>query len=286
MVNKLKLYAKWQIVNAAESFTLFFVKLFRLDTQKIYYECNGILKHLSHESGELWFITHILPRLLSDISEPVFLDIGANVGEYSIALAESLPSCRCYAIEPNPTTFEQLVADTRLISNIKPVNCGVGSERKEIKLYFYSSNSTTGHASLYKNAFKHTYSQDDANIDSATVTIERIDDLIDSRIIPETVIHFVKIDTEGHELEGLKGSLNTIKNRDVRVVQFEFNEMNVFSRVFLKDFYDLLGENWAFFRLDTQKLISLGNRYDSANEIFKFQNLIAIRNEHLSALFK
>ena len=64
-------------------------------------------------------------------------------------------------------------------------------------------------------------------------------------------------------------------------MQFEFNEMNVISRVFLKDFYDLLGDEWDFFRLDTRKLIYLGRRYDSANEIFKFQNIVAIRKSFL-----
>lgn len=123
--------------------------------------------------------------------------------------------------------------------------------------------------------------QDEADIEEISCIAEKVDDLIESCIIPEIVIHFIKIDTEGHELEGLKGALYAIRTRGVRAVQFEFNEMNVISRVFLKDFYDLLGDEWDFFRLDTRKLVSLGSRYDSANEIFKFQNLVAIRRSFL-----
>ena len=53
-------------------------------------------------------------------------------------------------------------------------------------------------------------------------------------------IDFLKIDTEGNELKVLKGSQAMIQKNAIRAIQFEFNEMNVVSRVFLKDFYDIL----------------------------------------------
>jgi hypothetical protein len=63
-------------------------------------------------------------------------------------------------------------------------------------------------------------------------------------------------------------------------IQFEFNEMNIISRVFLKDFYQILS-NYNLYRLDSNRLIPLFN-YDSTNEIFKFQNFLAIHNYVLS----
>ncbi|EDY38014.1 FkbM family methyltransferase [Cyanobium sp. PCC 7001] len=251
--------------------------MFRLDARKLYYESSGILKHVGYASGEKWLVEQFLPRLLSDIDEPVLLDIGANVGEYSIALAKSLPSCRCYAFEPNPITFKELAANTGSISNIRLFNCGASSKGQRRRIFVYKSDSSTGHASLYRDVFKEFHLQDDGNIGSLACSMERIDELVESRIIAEAEIHFIKIDTEGHELESLKGMLGVIRGGGVRALQFEFNEMNVISRVFLKDFYDILGDEWSFFRLDTKKLISLGHRYDPANEIFKFQNIVAIR---------
>lgn len=283
MLNRVKSAFKSRIRGAAESLVYLLIKIFMLDSRKIFFQSNGVLKHLDHDSGEKWFVDRVLPRLLFDIDEPVVLDIGANVGNYSIALASALPTCRCYALEPNPNTFEQLLRNTSTMTNILPLNCGAGNEKELISLFVYKADACTAHASLYRDVFSECHMQNEANISQVSCSIERVDDLLESSVIPEASIHFIKIDTEGHELQGLQGALYAIRTRGVRVLQFEFNEMNVISRVFLKDFYDLLGNGWSFFRLDTQKLIPLGSTYDSANEIFKFQNIIAIR-KHLLPL--
>lgn len=112
MLNKPKNIIRARIRGAAESVVYLLINSFRLDSRKIFYESNGVLKYRTHESGEKWFIESVLPGILSDIEEPVVLDIGANIGEYSIALASALPACRCYAFEPNPITFERLTLNT------------------------------------------------------------------------------------------------------------------------------------------------------------------------------
>jgi hypothetical protein len=85
----------------------------------------------------------------------------------------------------------------------------------------------------------------------------------------------MKIDTEGHEYAVLQGSQELLQRGAFRLIQFEFNQMNVMSRVFLKDFYDLLGEGYVFFRLSEHELIPLEG-YNTRNEIFIFQNIIAV----------
>jgi hypothetical protein len=90
-------------------------------------------------------------------------------------------------------------------------------------------------------------------------------------------VDFLKLDTEGHELEGLRGAKNLLESKKIKVIQFEFGEMNVFARVYLKDFYDLL-KDYRFFRIDTHRLIPLPT-WEREYEIFKFQNFVAIKNE-------
>jgi FkbM family methyltransferase len=281
MLNKVKRILGARICAAAEAIVFTFINILKLDSRKIFFQTNGVLKYRDHESGENWFISRVLPRILSGIEEPVILDIGANIGEYSIAIASAFPACRCYALEPNPITFERLTLNTKTKLNVFPLNYGAGSQKQHVTLFVYKSDSSTSHASLYMDVFTQCHMQNELDIEQISCAIEKIDSLIESHIIPDDVIHFIKIDTEGHELQGLIGAFDAIRMRGVRAVQFEFNEMNVVSRVFLKDFYDLLGNEWAFFRLDTKRLISLGSRYDSANEIFKFQNIVAIRKPFL-----
>jgi hypothetical protein len=68
-----------------------------------------------------------------------------------------------------------------------------------------------------------------------------------------------------------------INGGNIKIIQFEFNEMNIVSRVFLKDFYQIL-KAYKIYRLCETELIPLFH-YDSINEIFKFQNIIAIHDK-------
>jgi hypothetical protein len=87
----------------------------------------------------------------------------------------------------------------------------------------------------------------------------------------------LKIDTEGSELEVLKGAEKMLCNKKIDIIQFEFNSLNVISRVFLKDFYDIL-KDFSLYRINTNCLIPLP-KYDTENEIFKYQNFLAVRRD-------
>jgi len=64
------------------------------------------------------------------------------------------------------------------------------------------------------------------------------------------------------------------KENNIDIIQFEFNEMNIISRVFLKDYYELLPQ-YNFYRISSKYLIPMPI-YKTENEIFKFQNILAI----------
>jgi hypothetical protein len=90
-----------------------------------------------------------------------------------------------------------------------------------------------------------------------------------------SIIHLLKIDTEGHELEVLKGAANMLRENRIRAIQFEFNEMNVVSRVFFKDFCDLL-PNYKFYRMLSHGLGPLDPYSPLWCELFAFQNIVAL----------
>lgn len=87
-------------------------------------------------------------------------------------------------------------------------------------------------------------------------------------------IDFMKIDAEGHELEIFKGATRMINENRIGMIQFEFNLHNIYSRVFLRDFYNIL-PNYNIYRLDTERLIPIHD-YSHVHEIFIYQNLLAI----------
>src|ERR1051326_1786873 len=60
-------------------------------------------------SGETFVIQRLLPALVRG-DRPVFLDVGANVGDYSGMLSAQFPTARIEAFEPMPSTYAVLQA--------------------------------------------------------------------------------------------------------------------------------------------------------------------------------
>lgn len=73
----------------------------------------------------------------------VFLDIGANVGGYSMAMAALAgPGARILAVEPQPRIFERLVFNIRQnpFGTVKAVDCAVADRNGEVTLFIDPRN--------------------------------------------------------------------------------------------------------------------------------------------------
>ena len=67
-----------------------------------------------------------------------FLDIGANIGWYSLLLTQKLKRSRCLAFEPIPSTFKALKAHLALnqASRVTAFNLGFSDKAGKIDIYF------------------------------------------------------------------------------------------------------------------------------------------------------
>lgn len=221
------------------------------------------------DSGEAHFVRCVLPRFI-DLERPVLVDVGANVGSFSRLLAEQFPSARICAFEPNPTVFERLEA-----ARGPSIDChamALGDEEGQFPLFDHFDGSGTEHASLHGAVITEQHCRAARAVE---VPVRRLD-----RVMAELGIEridFLKIDTEGNELAVLRGASQLIERRAIGVIQFEFNEMNVISHVFLRDFRLLLG-GYSMFRLLPAGLLPLDDA-PWATEVFGFQNVIAVPRE-------
>lgn len=230
----------------------------------------GINRHeTAYLSGESYVIDTILKKYLP--AQPVLFDVGANVGEYAVALRKHFPKAEIYSFEPSPATYQKLVKNTQNL-DIKCIPLGLGAAPLQTEIYTYTNDDSSGHASLYKEVFEVVHQN--KQIQAIGIELSTIDIFCQQNNLP--LIDFLKIDIEGNELEALKGAKQMLDTQKIRIIQFEFGSMNVISRTFLKDFYDLL-KGYNFYRCNTQKLDPLG-AYNSINEIFQFQNILAIHS--------
>lgn len=248
----------------------FFARTFFYKFNKLLYSLSlrglGILNFESDlMSGEEKFIT----KYVSKISKGVILDIGANVGSYSIQVRELNPNIEIFAFEPHPKTFE-ILRNNVVGLDINVMNVGVGSENGVLKLYDYADKDGSEHASLYKDVIESFHK---GTVVEHSVEVLSVDALCKENNIER--IGLLKIDTEGHEMQVLKGASSYLLNNKIDLIHLEFNEMNVASRVFFKDFWDFL-PNYDFYRMLPDGLVPIKNYSPVFCEIFAYQNIVAI----------
>jgi FkbM family methyltransferase len=251
-------------------------RLAQIDLLHAAYRDRGILNYENQTvSGEKFVLREILPRLVT-ADEPVMFDVGANIGDVSRALRAEFPRARIWAFEPNPVTFAILEKNLGS-SKIACQRLGFGAESAAGVLHSYAHDQASGHATMYPEMFEiygDSYGVKGADrLTTFEFPIGTIDSYCEQNGIRR--IDFLKIDVEGHELSVLEGASRLVNTGNVDVIQFEFTDCNVLSRVFLRDFYECLPQ-YRFYRLNTAGLIPLGV-YKTRNEIFQFQNILAMR---------
>jgi hypothetical protein len=103
---------------------------------------------------------------------------------------------------------------------------------------------------------------------------------LDAFIIEYNIEHvdLLKIDTEGFEYSVMSGCLESIKNNKIKAIHFEFNSMNIISKVFMKDFIKILPQ-YSFYRVLPNGLLKVEQHNILLTEIFGFQNIVAINNQ-------
>ena len=258
------LLAGYAVVFARPLFLPFNKLLFHLAIRGL-----GIFNYQSYRlSGENYLISKLLPKLLTKSKKPVMFDVGANEGKYTSDLLVAFPKASVYSFEPHGKTCERLAK--RVGHQCQIFNFGLGESSGSMKLYDVGSNvEGTSHASLYSEVISDLHHKE---VNAIEVEIKMLDDVVDELGLER--IDFLKIDTEGNELAVLKGARRLLTENRIGVIHFEFNDMNLISGCFMRDFRLLLS-SYKLYRLLPNGLAEISD-VTVLNEIFGFQNIIAI----------
>ena len=147
------------------------------------------------------FISEIINSLSE--SSTNFVDVGANIGYYTISVAKKFPSIQIFAFEPNPIVYSKLQKNIELngqLKNISSFNVAAGKLNGE-SLDFYIPRLTGSSG----GSFRELHSEEGESI-SIKVKSALIDEVLGIR----EKIDLMKFDVEGAELEALEGSLAII----------------------------------------------------------------------------
>ncbi len=155
-----------------------------------------------HEFEDMALVLHALRP------DDVFVDVGANVGSYTV-LAGGAAGARCISIEPIPGTFawlRQNIAINGLSDRVQALNIGVG--RAAGTLRFTGGLDTTN----------HVLDDDERVADTLAMPVQTLD-----AVLNEVGPTLIKIDVEGFETEVVAGAERTLGSPDLLAVIMELN---------------------------------------------------------------
>ena len=151
---------------------------------------------------------------------PVFIDVGASVGRVWRSWLAKAPAARIYAFEPNQELFSKMKEYQK--PNVKLFEMAVSTQDNPNGVPFYIANDKNS-SSLYK--FNDSHVRDwkyppgrraFKTVKETTVPTMRLDTLIRNEEIK--YVDFLKIDTQGHDLEVLKSLGKSItKVREIMI---------------------------------------------------------------------
>jgi FkbM family methyltransferase len=162
----------------------------------------------------------------------VAVDIGAYIGTYSILAARH--GVDVYAFEPNPFIYRDLVENleiNQVIKRVKAMNIGISNVNADSNLEI--GQQRRGSGSVISSAKSDT---------SLSIHLSKLDDIMPA----DVPISIMKIDTEGTELDIIKGASKLIaKWRPALIIESldEFHQTNIaeYLRQFQYTFEKLKG---------------------------------------------
>ena len=188
------------------------------------------------ENGECLVIERILAGRQS-VGDVVVLDVGANVGEWTLALLGRISTRdrtpRVYAFEPAAGTRSILMArleEKGYLSDVTIVPSALSDKRGIRSMFIVEDGAGTN----------SLHSDGNSNARTEEVSADTLDHFCEKEGIEH--IAMVKIDTEGHDFAVLRGARRMLERKGIAAVQFEYNYRWVFSGRTLFDAFALLGE--------------------------------------------
>jgi FkbM family methyltransferase len=139
----------------------------------------------------------------------VIVDIGANVGYYTLSAATHA-GATVYAFEPEPSTFQYLRDNVQLngLQRVFPLNEALSDKPGHVAFFVHGSNLG-----------KHSLIRSDEAVRTVTVPATTLDEFVRAKEL--TRLDVVKLDVEGAEALVLAGAMDTI-SRFRPVVFLEF----------------------------------------------------------------
>lgn len=203
-------------------------------------------------------VTKLIKKYLN--SGDVAIDVGANVGIHTLIMSKNVGTGRVLAFEPQLDILKRLKSNIDLndIKNIEVSSLALSNKEKEKVLYTHNNSFyNKGESSFYKEHANGKFSN------KINVKVSTIDQVIKSKNIKS--ISLIKIDTEGEDLNIIRGAKETLNNFNPCIIfEYEKSSWSLANNT-LKDAY-------KFFKKLGYNLYKVNNNIDDLIPIKDINN--------------
>ena len=241
--------------------------------QNFFYPFFGINYNKSYFDSKIqeyfWTFKIIDKHLINLKKINHFLDVGANLGYYSIYVKNELPNSNFYCFEPHPISYYYLNKNLGNYKNINLFNFALGQYEtfEDIAMPIKAKNKRKSNLGLMKIGGK-------SNFLKYKIAIKNFDNL--NLFTDNNDIYFMKIDVEGFEIEVLKGMQKFLKkiknfygcceiNPEYQSIKNIIELFDVLKSFDFKDFYYLYDKG------SNKKIIKINEDYIEKN--FEYLNV-------------
>ena len=208
-------------------------------------------------------------RFLDLNKDLLLIDVGGHQGSYTDELLNNFPKANIIIFEASLNKYKALIDKYKDKKNVSVENFAVSNISGKGKLYSNSDKDSL--ATLYKREEKNrdrlfSHEEDIEIIQLSEYWSEKLD---------FQKIDLIKLDIEGSEFDVIKDLENYLEK--INLVQFEFGEANISSRIFFKDFWNIFSQNnFLIYRYThTGHLIQI-YEYSEYDEFFRYTNYLAV----------
>jgi FkbM family methyltransferase len=156
-------------------------------------------------------INRYLVEHLDIKSSDLIIDIGANIGWYSLVLSMN-EKPTIVAFEPDTENFKLLTENLRMNnrSNVKAYNKAVSDHEGTLTLYLYKTH----------NPGRHSFIKQKNSVGTAEVPIVPLDSFLEKEGYGNGPIKLIKIDIEGYEYTALKAAGKMLSRAQYILAEF------------------------------------------------------------------
>lgn len=207
---------------------------------------------------------------LQKLNIQTVVDVGSNEGQFIKTISKLLPHATIYAFEPIKSCYEKLLQNTSHLP-VKAYNYGLSDidGPSEINI---SDNLVSSSILGMKDLHKNLYPESDY-VQTETINLRRLDGIFENVKLKEHIL--IKVDVQGYEQKVLAGSIETVKNAAVVIIESSFEPLYEGQWLFNDVYLYFTNAGFRFMGFADQTLSKKSGIPLYADGIFVRQDLVA-----------